>query len=275
MIRTGYTQELAVLRKNTQGTILGDEDGEVLLPHGEQTDPDQETLTVFVYRGPDGVWLATQKVPKAEAGGFARMRVMRTGVEGAYMDWGSDHELFVPVAEQKKALVEGKWYITRVVHDERSDQVIGSTRLEDFLDNTSVTLQRGDQVTVMVFGRSALGLAVIVNDRHHGLIHASDLFRHVSVGDRITGYVKQVREDRKLDITLQPIGYRQYNDANAALLAKRLQGGTGFLPLNDKSEAEDIHAELGMSKKAFKKALGALYKERLVRIEENGIVWVG
>jgi len=121
---------------------------------------------------------------------------------------------------------------------------------------------------------SDLGLSVIENNRHHGLVHANEVFKPVSVGDRLTGYVKTVRPDGKLDIVLQPIGYRQYIDAHTALLAKRLEA-KGFLPLSDKSSAEDIHAEFGISKKAFKKALGALYKERLVRIGEDGIVWVG
>ncbi len=114
-------------------------------------------------------------------------------------------------------------------------------------------------------------LIVIIWDVHHGMLHASDVFKPVSVGDRLTGYVKQVREDHKLDIVLQPIGYRQYIDANTALVAKRIQAKGGYLGLNDKSSAEEIYAEFGISKKAFKKAVGALYKDRLVRIEEDGI----
>ncbi len=124
---------------------------------------------------------------------------------------------------------------------------------------------------LLVHGRSDLGLSVIVNNAHGGLVHANEIFKQVSVGDRLTGYVKTIREDNKLDITLQPIGYRQYNDANTDLLVKRLKGAGGFLPFNDKSSPEEIYAEFGMSKKAFKQALGALYKTRKVEIEEDGV----
>jgi len=116
---------------------------------------------------------------------------------------------------------------------------------------------------------------VIVNDIHQGLVHNSEVFKQVSIGDRITGYVKTVREDNKLDIVLQPIGYRQFIDVNVALVAKRIQSQGGFLPLTDKSSADAVYDEFGISKKAFKKALGFLYKERLIRLEEAGVVWVG
>ncbi len=128
---------------------------------------------------------------------------------------------------------------------------------------------------LLVFGRSEMGWSVIVNDKHQGLVHANDVFKPISMGDRISGFVKTVRTDNKLDITLQPIGYDHYNDANVVLLARRLKQHEGFLPLTDKSSPEEIYRVFGISKKAFKKALGALYKERKVRIEEQGIVWVG
>jgi predicted RNA-binding protein (virulence factor B family) len=190
------------------------------------------------------------------------------------VDIGLDTELLVPHDEQKKPLEQGRWYVVRVALDDATDRLYGSTRLEAFLNNEALTVKRGDTVDLIVIGRSDLGLTVAVNNTHQGLVHANEIFKPVSVGDRLTGYVKQVREDNKLDIVLQPIGYRQYIDAHTALLAKRLEA-RGFLPLSDKSSAEDIYAEFGISKKAFKKALGALYKERLVRIGEDGIVWVG
>ena len=190
------------------------------------------------------------------------------------MDIGLDTELLVPHDEQKKPLEQGRWYVVRVALDDATDRLYGSTRLEAFLNNEALTVKRGDTVDLIVIGRSDLGLTVAVNNTHQGLVHANEIFKPVSVGDPLTGYVKQVREDNKLDIVLQPIGYRQYIDAHTALLAKRLEA-RGFLPLSDKSSAEDIYAEFGISKKAFKKALGALYKERLVRLGDDGVVWIG
>jgi uncharacterized protein len=180
----------------------------------------------------------------------------------------------VPHEEQKKPMEDARWYVTHAALNEATDIPFGSTRIEDHLDNSALTVGRGDEVELLVFSRSEMGFSVIVNNRHQGLIHSNEVFKPISIGDRLTGYVKQVREDNKLDIVLQPIGYRQYIDAHTALLAKRLES-RGFMPLNDKSSAEAIYAEFGISKKAFKKALGALYKERLVRIEEEGVVWVG
>ena len=169
---------------------------------------------------------------------------------------------------------EGRYYVVRVALDEETDRLYASSRVEHFLDNSTLTVKVNEEVALMVFERSELGLNVIVNNIHQGLVHNNEVFRHASIGDRITGYVRRIRDDHKLDIVLQPIGYRQYIDAHTTLLAKRLEA-KGMLPLTDKSSAEEIYAEFGISKKAFKKALGALYKERLVRIGEDGVVWIG
>lgn len=278
MIRTGRIQDLSILRRTKNGLVLGDDDAvEVLLPEGEvpAEATDGGMVSVFVYRDQQGQQAATTRFPKAQVGEFAQLRVKTFRGAGATMDWGLEPALLIPHEEQKKDMEEGRWYVVRVALDPETDTIFGSTRIERFLDNTTLTVQKGDTVQLMVFGRSDLGLSVIVNDRHQGLVHNNEVFKPVSVGDRITGYVKTVREDNKLDITLQPIGYRQYIDANTALLAKRIQAKNGFLPLSDKSTAEEIYAEFGISKKAFKKALGALYKERLVRIGDEGVVWVG
>ena len=277
MIHTGRIQDLVILRHTSAGLILGDaENEEVLLPNTARPTDDTlgSTLRVFIYRDRDDRQFATTRLPKVQAGEFARLRVQSTTAAGAWVDMGTETELFVPEEEQKKPLDEGRWYVMRLAVDERRDQLFGSTRIDEFLDNTDLTVQHGDKVDLLVFGRSDLGFSVIVNNIHQGLVHAEDVFKPVSVGDRLTGYVKQVRPDNKLDITFQAIGYRQFNDENATLLAKRLQSRNGFLPLTDKSSAEAIYQEFGISKKAFKKALGALYKERKVRIEEDGIMWI-
>ncbi|MBK9196888.1 MAG: GntR family transcriptional regulator [Flavobacteriales bacterium] len=277
MIHTGRIQDLVILRHTSAGLILGDaENEEVLLPNTARPTDDTlgSTLRVFIYRDRDDRQFATTRLPKVQAGEFARLRVQSTTAAGAWVDMGTEVELFVPEEEQKKPLDEGRWYVMRLAVDERRDRPFGSTRIDEFLDNTDLTVQHGDKVDLLVFGRSDLGFSVIVNNIHQGLVHAEDVFKPVSVGDRLTGYVKQVRPDNKLDITFQAIGYRQFNDENATLLAKRLQSRNGFLPLTDKSSAEAIYEEFGISKKAFKKALGALYKERKVRIEEDGIMWI-
>jgi predicted RNA-binding protein (virulence factor B family) len=277
MIRTGRIQELSILRHTPAGLVLGDEDtAEVLLPESERPTNDTigGTVRVFAYRDGEGKLKVTTQLPKAQVGEFAPMRVKAVTRDGALLEWGVPVDLIVPHSEQKKPLVEGRWVVVRVALHEATDHTYGSTRIEDHLDNSALTVKQGQEVSLVVYGRSDLGYSVVVNNLHHGLVHANEVFKHISVGDRIPGYVKTVRPDNKLDITLQPIGYRQYIDANTAMLAKRIQA-RGFIPLSDNSSAEEIYAEFGISKKAFKKALGALYKERLVRIGDDGVVWVG
>jgi hypothetical protein len=277
MIHTARTQNLLIIHRKPEGYLLGDDEGStVLLPANERlTDRNADgTVRVFVYRDHTGKLLATLKMPKAEEGGSATMRVFSTGRDEALVDWGLDQPLSVPHRHQRKPLEEGRWYVVHVAVDPENDRPYGSTRYEDFLDNTDLSVNEGDRVELVVLDHSALGFSVSVNERHQGLIHASDVFKPLSIGDRITGFVRQVRPDSKLDITLQAMGYRQYNTPNVELLTKRLQA-KGFLALTDKSSAEDIYREFGISKKAFKQALGALYKERKVRLEEHGVVWVG
>ena len=277
MIYTGRTQELTVLRRRKEGLYLGDGEGaEVLLPHSERPEGATEvsTLRVFVYRDRDGDQLATLRTPKVQLGEYALLKAVAIRGAGAHMDWGLEPPLLAHHEEQQRPMEEGRYYVVRVALDEGTDRLYASSHVEHFLDNSTLTVKPNEEVALMVFERSELGLNVIVNNVHQGLVHNNEVFRHASIGDRITGYVRRIREDHKLDIVLQPIGYRHYIDAHTALLAKRLEA-KGILPLTDKSSAEEIYAEFGISKKAFKKALGALYKERLVRIGEDGVVWIG
>lgn len=278
MIHTGQTQDLIILRSTSVGIFLGDgQEGEVLLPN-KYCPPDHDQgsiLRVFVYRDSEDRQIATTLEPKIHLGEFALLRVNQVSMVGAFMEWGVEKDLLVPFREQRKKLEEGRWYVVYMALDEQTDRLYGSTRIDRHLDNAELTVAEGDAVDLMIFSQGDLGWSAIVNGKHQGLIHANELFKQIAVGDRITGYVKTVRPDNKLDLTLQPIGYTHYNNVNVDMLVKRLHQHEGFLPLTDKSSPEEIHRMFGISKKAFKQALGALYKARQVRIEEQGIVWVG
>lgn len=274
MIHTGRTQDLVILRNTSVGLFLGDDEGnEVLLPNKYvPPEHDQGTvLNVFVYRDSEDRQVATSLEPKIQLNGFASLRVFAVDRLGAFMEWGMEKHLLVPFKEQQRKLEEGRWYVTYLALDEDTDRLYGSTRIDRHLDNSELTVAEGEAVDLLIFGRSEMGWSAIVNDKHQGLIHANEVFKPISIGDRIKGFVRTVRTDNKLDITLQPIGYEHYNDANTALVIRRLKQNEGFLSLTDKSSPEEIYSVLGMSKKAFKKALGALYKDRKVRIEENGV----
>ena len=276
VVQVGKVQQLRVLRRSRNGWILGDEDDvEAFFAGDLQVDGTEDRfITVFVHTDRDGNLIATTTLPKAQAGGFAPMQVAFVDHKGAHVDWGLEPELLVPHQEQEREMFEGNWYVVRVIADPVTGRLTGSTRIAQFLQNNELSVAEGDSVDLLVHSKSDLGYSVIVNDRHHGLVHANEVFKEISVGDRATGHVKRIREDNKLDISLQPIGFRQFNDVNVQLLIKKLKANKGFLPFTDNSSAEEIHREFGISKKAFKKALGALYKQRKVKIQDDGVLWM-
>ena len=277
MIKTGIIQDLRIVQSTDLGVTIQSEDGGELfmpsseVPKGVTLDDD---VRVFVFRNSAGEQQATTQTPRAQAGEFALLQMKATRGAGAVMDLEASVDLLVPHEEQRRAMDDGRWYVTYVGLDPDTDTLFGSTRIEQYLDNDLLRVEQGDKVELLVYSRSELGLSVIVNNKHHGLVHLNELFKPVAIGDRIQGYVKRIREDNKLDIVLQRIGYRHYIDAHTELVAKRLKAN-GYISLTDNSSAEEIHREFGMSKKAFKKAIGALYKERLVRLGEDGIAWIG
>ena len=278
MIHTGLTQELVILRNTSAGFFLGDGAGnEVLLPN-KYRPADKAvgaSMRVFVYRDSEDRQVATTLEPLIHLGGFAPLKVNAIGRVGAFMDWGLEKDLLVPHAEQRGTLAEGQRCVVYMALDEQTDRLFGSMRVERYLDNSELTVREGEGVQLLVFAHSPMGWSVIVNEKHLGLLHASEVFSRLAVGDRIPGFVKEIRPDHKLDITLQPIGYAHYNDANVAMLTERLRQHGGFLPYTDKSLPEEIHRVFGISKKAFKQAVGALYKARKLEINEQGITWTG
>ncbi len=274
MIHTGHTQDLTILRSTSVGLFLGDGQGnEVLLPNKYvPTKHDQgSTISVFVYRDSEDRQVATTLDPLIHLGEFAPLRVNAISPAGAFMGCGLEKDLLVPHSEQRRPPMEGECCVVYMALDEKTDRLYGSTRVERFLDNAVLTVDVGNQVQLLVHARSPLGWPVIVNGKHLGLVHASEVFGRIAIGDQITGFVKQIRPDNKLDITLHPPGYAQYNNVNVAAILHQLQAHDGFLPYTDKSSPEEIHRAFGISKKAFKQAVGALYKARKISLGEHGI----
>lgn len=276
MLRTGAILDLRVLRHTSVGIYLGTEGGdEVLLPfkYCPADAKVDDMLRVFVYRDHAERHVATTEMPRVDLDGFAYLRVFDVGPIGAFVEWGPEKHLLVPFKEQGKRMEPGHWYVVYMGLDERTDRLFGSTRIERYLNNERLTVKHEEAVDVLLFGRSDLGWKAIVNDVHLGLLHFSDVFRKLSVGDRLTGYIKTVRPDGKLDLALQAPGFRNYNGSNVDVLAERLQR-YGSLPFTDRSDPQDIMEAFGFSKKAFKQALGTLYRERKVRITDDGVEWI-
>ena len=215
--------------------------------------------------------MATTLIPKISLHEFALLEVSSVSGVGAFLDWGLEKELMVPFREQRQKMEEGRWYIVYLDLDEKTDRLYASNRIEKFLQNEAVSLSIGEEVELLVLQKTDLGYSVIVNNAYKGLIYENEIFQELNIGDRLKGYVKNLREDNKIDISIHPLGYKNFNDANSELIFNALIEHEGFLPFTDRSTPEEIYSQFGISKKAFKKSIGALYKQRKIDIQSQGI----
>jgi hypothetical protein len=249
-------------------------DGEILLP--KRYIPKQEALevgdwlNVFVYLDSEDRVIATTQKPKVQVGGFASLKVVEINSVGLFLDWGLSKDLLLPHSEEKRPLQVGDYVLVHVYLDPRSRRVTATARLDRFLDNSPATYQVGEQVELLIAERTDLGFKAIINERHWGLLHKNELFRFVRSGMRETGYIREVRDDGKINLSLQPVGAEQ-RDVLAERIVEALQAAGGFLPLSDKSPAELISQQFSVSKGNFKKAIGGLYKRGVILIGDDGI----
>ncbi len=278
MIAVGKHQELIVLRGVSVGLFLGDGQGEEVLLPDKYCPAKYEVgakMRVFVYRDHEERKVAVTTQPKILLHQFALLKVTDVSAVGAFVDWGMEKELFVPFKEQRRKMETGRWYIVYLDLDKETDRLYASNRLDNFLDNDTLTVQQGDEVDLLVAQKTELGFNVIVNHKHKGLVFVNEVFKPLNVGDKLKGFVKKIREDNKLDISLQPIGYRNAIDPNTDLILRKLSANNGRLALTDQSSPEEIYERLGISKKAFKKAIGALYKQGKIELLPQGIKLIG
>ncbi len=274
MIRIGEYNDLRILRMTTVGLYLGDEEGEdVLLPskYCPERYSIDETLRVFVYRDHDEKKIATNLPPKILLHQFAFLKVTAVSSVGAFVDWGMVKNLLVPFKEQRLKMEVDRWYIVYLTLDEKTDRLYASNKIEKFLQNDNLTVTDGEEVDLLVMHKTDLGYSVIVNHKHKGLVFQNEIFGEIRIGNQMKGFVKKIREGNKLDIALQPQGYRQAIEPHADIILKKLTEEAGFLPFHDKSDPEVIYRHFGISKKAFKKAVGNLMKVKAIRLEPEGI----
>lgn len=273
MLQIGKYHTLEILRHTAPGLFLGDGDGnEVLLPnkympaHYEIGDK----ITVFVYLDFDEREVATTIKPPITLNGFAMLKVKDVSPVGAFMDWGLEKDLFVPFREQLSKMRVGGYYLVHLYEDVSTGRLVASQKVRKFLSNAELSVKEGDEVDLIIANESDLGVNVIVNQKHLGLIYHDEVFRELRSGDQMKGYVKKIRENNKIDISLQAEGY-QAIEPNAGKILQELKEANGFLPIHDGSDPQEIYEMVGMSKKTFKKAIGLLYKQKLIKLEEGGI----
>jgi predicted RNA-binding protein (virulence factor B family) len=276
MIHLGQVNTLEILRESEHGAYLIDnEDNQVLLPNRYVPAEFKiwEKLDVFVYLDNDERPVASTDMPYIMRDGFALLRCNQVTDYGAFLDWGLVKELFCPFQEQAFKMKPGGWYLVHCYLDEKSGRLVASSKTNRFLDNRELTVSEFDEVDLIVSHPSDIGMNVIVNKTHMGLIYKDQIFKDLSIGDKLRGIVKKIRPGNKLDIALGQIGYRNI-EPNADKIMHELHDNSGYLNLTDKSSPEAIKNQLQMSKKNFKKAVGTLYKQRQIEIKPDGIYLV-
>lgn len=273
MIKLGEYNILEVVKIVEFGVYLdgGDYWGEILLP--KETAPadckEGDELKVFIYFDSEDRVIATMTTPKAVVGDFALMKVVGTSRVGAFLDWGLRKDLLVPFREQREEMVVGREYLVYVYVDKTTDRIVASTRLNRFLDKDYGDYEVGQEVELIVARKTDLGYNVIVNNSHEAVLYRNEIFQPLSIGQRVNGYIKQVREDGKIDCILQKNDGHEQVDRLSALILKTLEENGGVLPVSDKSDPVDIYRLFGCSKKNYKKAVGGLFKQQKVLIGEK------
>lgn len=279
MYQLGTYQTLNVARTSDHGYFLQNtsspDDGEVLLPNklASRNLQEGENVRIFLYKDGEERLTATMQDPKVTLNSIALLTVAQATRHGAYMDWGLDKDLFVPFSEQTSKMRNGQQYLIYMYLDRATNRLVATTKIQRFLDNEEITINENEKVDLWIWNKTDLGYNVIINEQYKGLIYHNEYYRDVSYGDQMTGYIKQIRDDNKIDVTLRPIGYNKV-EPNAQHILQRLKQQDGYLDLHDKSDPHAIHRRLEMSKKTFKKAIGRLYKEDIITIEDDGIYLV-
>lgn len=261
--------------KNIGAFLIDEEYGRILLPYkfmpkGLRADDEVE---VFIYRDSEDRIIATTQEPLIEVGQFAALNAKETSKIGAFFDWGIEaKDLLVPFSEQVERVQANKKYVVFAYLDEATNRIIGSTKWYKFLDKSHPELRKGEKVDCLIVERVEIGYKVIVENKYRGIIYSSDTFkRRLNYGEKVNAYVAKVRADDKIDLNLKPIGYHSEVAKTSELILKKLYENDGKMEISDKTPAEIIYQEFNMSKKAFKKALGLLYKQRKIKLGKNFI----
>ena len=272
MISIGRKNSLRIVKEVDFGIYLDGEDmGEILLPlrYLPETYEIDDMLDVFIYLDSEDRIIATTETPQAEAGDFAFLKVVDVNEIGAFLDWGLSKDLFVPFREQKEKMLKGKSYVVFIYIDS-SNRIAASSNLDRFADTDASCFEDNQEVSLLICEKTDMGYKAVINGSHLGVLYSNEIFQKIATGDQVKGFIKKVRDDGKIDLCLERPGPAKVVDLSREIFNLLTREG-GLLTVTDKSPAEEIHALFGVSKKTYKKALGSLYKKRLITIEKDGI----
>jgi len=272
MLNIGKTNKLNVVKKQGADVYLDNgTSGKVMLADKKMSATCQvgDTLEVFVYVDSEGHLAATTKIPFAQVDDIAWLKVVSLNYVGAFLDWGLPKDLLVPFSEQHHEMEVGRSYLVKVFLDDKN-RIAATTKIDRFINDESVDFEVGQKVSLIIAEKTELGFKAIVNNTHWGLLYQNELFQALRKGQKLDGYIKKIRDDQKIDLSLHHPGYGKVVSLTDNILIK-LKENDGVLMLSDKSPPEAIYAAFGVSKKVFKQAIGALYKKKLITLDKNGI----
>ena len=275
MALIGRYNSLQVVKHTNFGLYLdGEQDGEILLPNRyipkDIPSEDEDWLNVFVYLDSDDKLIATTEKPKVQVGEFASLKVVEVNSIGVFLDWGLPKDLLLPYSEEKRQMKAGEYVVVHVYLDKHTRRITATARLDRYLDKTPATYQVGQEVDLLVAEATDMGFKAVINNKHWGLIHKNEIFKFMRAGKQEKGFVKEIRADGKISLSLQPVGQEAASSLNAKILSK-LRDNDGVLAVSDKSDPELISSLFGVSKGNFKKAIGSLYKEGKIAIHPDRI----
>lgn len=275
MVEIGKYNTLNVVKEVDFGIYLdgGEEFGEILMPTRyvpKDVKPDDE-IEVFIYLDSEDRIIATNEKPVVTVGEFAYLKVVSLTTVGAFLDWGLPKDILLPYREQKMDVEDDQWVLVYVYLDAESKRLVASSKVDKFLDNVPPEYQEGDEVDILVCAQTDIGFKAIINNTHWGVIYKNEVFKKLKKGEHRKAYIKKVRDDEKIDLSLQKIGYSEVVDENSELVLNYLKKNGGKMDINDKSSAEEISEAFGISKKSFKRTIGKLYKNKQIILTANGV----
>ncbi|KPW84617.1 MULTISPECIES: CvfB family protein [Pseudomonas] len=275
MALIGRYNSLQIVKHTNFGLYLdGAQDGEILLPNRyipkDVPTEDEDWLNVFIYLDSEDKLLATTEKPKVQVGEFASLKVVEVNSIGVFLDWGLPKDLLLPYSEEKRTLQAGDYCVVHVYLDKHTRRITATARLDRYLDKTPASYSVGQEVDLLVAEATDMGFKAIINNKHWGLIHKNEVFKFMRAGKQEKGYIKEIRSDGNISLSLQPVGAEAASSLNSKILAK-LRENNGTLPVSDKSDPQVISGLFGVSKGNFKKAIGALYKQGQIVIHADRI----
>ncbi len=277
MLRIGQYQTLTIVREKPHGFYLECNEGqEVLFPRKFISEDMKigDKINVFIYNDSEDKFVATIEKPSLTLGQYATLTVEDVNRVGAFCDWGVTKQLFIPFRNQEQELLIGQSCVVHLYLDELTDRLVGSTRLKNFLEvEADEELNVGQKVDLIIYEESDIGYKAVVDQYYGGLIYKSDVDTSLKIGDSPTGFIRYIRKDSRIDLSLTPLERKPIEPTSMQIL-ERLKAANGFLPFNDKSNPAVLQKEFGMSKKTFKKSIGNLYKQKLILIKPDGILSV-